>query len=121
MEKCCCGCEKHAQSLDRAVKNMPEEKNIASLTAFFKMMGDATRIKMMYLMGEGELCVQDIADTLGMTKSAISHQLSGLKQAGVVKSRREGKNIFYSLDDEHVKEVVMVAMTHIQHKNQHKK
>ena len=69
-------------------------------------------------MARGEVCVQDIASALGMTKSAISHQLSGLKDNKLVKSRREGKNVFYSIDDEHVETVISLAVTHIQHKHE---
>jgi len=116
-EKSCSCCEKHHSAVSNAMETMPAEKQIDALSAFFKMMGDPTRIKMMYLMSQGEVCVQDIASALGMTKSAISHQLSGLKDGRVVKSRREGKNVFYSIDDDHVQAVLSIAMTHIQHKH----
>ena len=122
MEKniiCSC-CEKHQNAVENAMESMPQEKQIDALSAFFKMMGDPTRIKMMYIMSQGELCVQDIASALGMTKSAISHQLSGLKDSKIVKSRRDGKNVFYSIDDDHVQAVLSIAMTHIQHKHSEK-
>lgn len=115
--KNCSCCEKHGGIVANAMESMPAEKQIDSLSAFFKMMGDPTRIKMMYLMSQGEVCVQDIACALGMTKSAISHQLSGLKDSKIVKSRRDGKNVFYSIDDDHVQAVLSIAMTHIQHKH----
>lgn len=110
-------CEKHHSAVENAMECMPADKQIDALSAFFKMMGDPTRIKMMCLMSQGELCVQDIASALGMTKSAISHQLSGLKSSRIVKSRRDGKNVFYSIDDDHVQAVLSIAMTHIQHKH----
>lgn len=113
--KSCCCCSQHHNAVENAMENMPEENQIDALSAFFKMMGDPTRIKMMYLMSQGEVCVQDIASALGMTKSAISHQLSGLRDSRVVKSRRDGKNVFYSIDDDHVHAVLSIAMTHIQH------
>ncbi|MBE6878274.1 MAG: winged helix-turn-helix transcriptional regulator [Ruminococcaceae bacterium] len=115
--KSCSCCEKHHSTVVKAMENMPADSRIDALSAFFKMMGDPTRIKMMYLMSRGEVCVQDIASALGMTKSAISHQLSGLKASGIVKSRRDGKNVFYSIDDDHVQAVLSLAMTHIQHRH----
>ena len=116
--KCCSCCDTHKNTVINAMENMPKEKQIDDLSAFFKMMGDPTRIKMMYLISQGDVCVQDIACALGMTKSAISHQLSGLKDSKIVKSRREGKNVYYSIDDDHVHAVLSLAMTHIQHRNE---
>ena len=110
-----CPCCQHQYQVENAMENMPEAKDIDSLSSFFKMLGDPTRIKMMYIMAEGEVCVQDIACALGVTKSAISHQLSGLKDARIVKSRREGKNVYYSIDDDHVSQDLSLAMTHIKH------
>ncbi|MBQ5783270.1 MAG: helix-turn-helix transcriptional regulator [Oscillospiraceae bacterium] len=114
---CCPCCEKHSLQIDTAMHNMPQQSRIDALSGFFKVLGDPTRIKMMYVMAQGEVCVQDIAAALGMTKSAISHQLSGLKENGIVKSRREGKNVYYSIDDDHVQAVLDIAMTHVQHKH----
>lgn len=108
-------CPQHEKQIAEAMAAMPCEKDIEALSSFFKMIGDPTRIKMMYVMAKGEVCVQDIASVLGMTKSAISHQLSGLRDNSLVKSRREGKNVFYSIDDEHVETVISMAMTHIRH------
>lgn len=118
MERCidCTFCPEHEQAVHKALETMPTDIQIEALSAFFKMLGDPTRIKMMCIMAQGEMCVQDIASALCMTKSAISHQLSGLKDSGIVKSRREGKNVFYSLDDEHVNTVLNIAMTHIKHR-----
>ena len=114
----CSCCPMHEDAVHAALENMPGDRQIDALSAFFKMMGDPTRIKMMCVMAQGEMCVQDIAAALGMTKSAISHQLSGLKDGKIVKSRREGKNVFYSIDDDHVHTVLTIAMAHIQHKEQ---
>ncbi len=116
-DACSC-CPLHEKAVHTALENMPDDKQVNALSAFFKMMGDPTRIKMMCVMSQGEMCVQDIAAALGMTKSAISHQLSGLKDNRIVKSRREGKNVFYSIDDEHVHTVLNIAMTHIKHKSE---
>lgn len=115
-ELCCC--TQHMQTAQKALKAMPQEEDIAALSSFFKVLGDPTRLRMMYIMSQGELCVQDIAASLGMTKSAISHQLSGLKENRLVKSRREGKNVFYSIDDDHVSSVLNLAMIHIQHRKE---
>ncbi len=115
VKKECVCCEMHMDNVCVALEKMPNEKEICSLSNFFKVLGDPTRIKMMYVMSQGEVCVQDIAQALGMTKSAISHQLRGLKERKIVKSRREGKNVFYSIDDDHVSQVINIAMTHILH------
>lgn len=114
----CLCCPQHEIQINAAMENMPNDREIDALSGFFKVLGDPTRIKMMYVMSKGEVCVQDIASALGMTKSAISHQLSGLKENKIVKSRREGKNVFYSIDDEHVETVISIAMTHIKHEHE---
>lgn len=112
----CSCCNIHADTVDKAQKTMPTQGEVSGLSAFFKVLGDPTRIKMMWALEQGEMCVCDLAVTLGMTKSAISHQLSGLKEAKLVKNRREGKNVFYSIDDAHVSEVVELALIHLRHK-----
>lgn len=89
---------------------------LLELSAFFKMMGDETRVKIIYTLAEQEMCVNDLAMVLGMTQSAVSHQLKLLKMENQVKSRREGKNIYYSLDDQHVVEILEAALTHVKHK-----
>lgn len=111
----CSCCEIHTDAVDRAKDTMPTDKEIAGLSAFFKVLGDPTRIRMMYALEQGEMCVCDLAVTLNMTKSAISHQLSGLKDAKLVKCRRDGKNVFYSVDDQHVSEVVELTLIHVRH------
>ena len=80
---------------------------------FFKALGDSTRIRILDLLTDGELCVQDIADSLGMNQSAISHQLRILKQAALVKCRRDGKSICYSLADSHVETIMRQGMEHV--------
>ena len=119
LHSCSC-CPLHEKAVHTALENMPDNNEIEALSAFFKMMGDPTRIRMMCVMAQGEMCVQDIASALDMTKSAISHQLSGLKENKIVKSRREGKNVFYSIDDDHVHTVLNIAMTHVKHNAQEK-
>ena len=89
---------------------------IEKAVLFFKVLGDETRMKILCNISKDEVCVNDIANNLSMTKSAVSHQLKLLKDAGLVKSRRNGKNIFYSLDDQHVVDMINIALTHISHK-----
>ena len=96
-------------------EKMPEENFLFDLAELYKIFGDSTRIKILYVLFEAEMCVNDIAQVLSMNVSAISHQLRVLKQAGLVKFRRDGKTVFYSLDDEHVKEIIEAGMSHIQH------
>ena len=89
---------------------------IPQAASFFKAVGDETRMKILCTVEGGELCVNDIAEAVNMTKSAVSHQLKLLKEMGLVKARRDGKNIFYSLDDQHVVDIIHLAFTHIEHK-----
>lgn len=90
---------------------------IKRAASFFKVVGDETRMKILCTIAEKEMCVNDIAETVEMTKSAVSHQLKLLKTEGLVKARRDGKNIFYSLDDQHVVDIIEIALTHIDHKS----
>ena len=85
------------------------------MAAFYKVIGDKTRVKILYTLVDGELCVQDIADRLEMTHSAISHQLSKLKKYHLIKSRRLGKEMYYSLDDDHVLDIFKLTLTHLEH------
>lgn len=109
-EELCCGGHPHEQPPERIV---PDDKQAVSLADLFKVFGDATRIKILFVLEQGELCVCDIADAMQMTQPAISYQLKTLKQAKLVKSRREGKMIVYSLDDEHVDTIIGVALEHL--------
>ncbi|MFA5137405.1 MAG: metalloregulator ArsR/SmtB family transcription factor, partial [Patescibacteria group bacterium] len=92
---------------------MPQEETLYDLAELFKVFGDSTRIKILWALDEAEMCVCDIAFLLNMTQSAISHQLRVLKQAELVKSRREGKIVFYSIEDEHVKQIFDQGLIHI--------
>ena len=97
-----------------AVKGkMPKDEILYDLADFFKIFGDSTRIKILYALFSSEMCVQDLAEVLDMNQSAISHQLRILKRAHVVKYRKEGKYAFYSLDDEHVTQIVAQGMAHL--------
>ncbi|WP_236355034.1 ArsR/SmtB family transcription factor [Konateibacter massiliensis] len=93
--------------------HMPPDEKLIDLADFFKIFGDTTRIKILYVLFQSEMCVCDIADLLNMTQSAISHQLRVLKQMQLVKFRREGKTVFYSLSDGHIKTIINQGMEHI--------
>ncbi len=92
---------------------MPEEDHLYDLAELFKVFGDSTRIRILYLLLESEMCVCDIAQCLSMTQSAISHQLRVLKNADLIRFRREGKTVIYSLADEHVRMILSCGMEHI--------
>lgn len=99
--------------VSRVKDNLPEEELLYDLAELFKIFGDSTRIRILYVLFEAEMCVYDIASLLNMTQSAISHQLRVLKQNKLVKSRREGKLVFYSLADDHVRMIIDQGMDHI--------
>ncbi len=92
---------------------MPEDEVLYDLAELFKVFGDSTRIKILYVLLEAEMCVCDLAQLLNMTQPAISHQLRVLKQSQLVKYRREGKTVFYSLADGHVRTILSQGMEHI--------
>ena len=103
----------HEEIVDQVNQNMPDEEILYDLAELFKLFGDSTRIKILYVLFESEMCVCDIAQLLGMTQSAISHQLRALKQSKLVKYRREGKTVFYSLADGHVRTILDQGMEHV--------
>ena len=103
----------HEDLVKRANDNMPKDEILYDLAELFKVFGDTTRIKILYVLFESEMCVCDIAKILGMTQSAISHQLRILKQARLVKFRRDGKTVFYALSDEHVRTIIGNGTEHI--------
>ena len=112
-----CDCNVIHENVVEDVKSkMLDNEFISEISTFFKILGDNTRVKILFALDHNEMCVCDIANVLNMTKSSISHQLSYLKDLNIVKSRRSGKEVYYSLDDEHVKEVFEVAISHIEHK-----
>lgn len=109
-----CDCDViHADLVESVRKKMPDENELYDLADFFKVLGDSTRAKIIWALDESEMCVCDLAVLLNMTKSAISHQLSSLKQADLVKYRKEGKVVFYSLADDHVKAIFEKGLEHI--------
>lgn len=106
----------HQEVVDKMLKQMKDEDLFNKMAEFFKILGDTTRVKILFALDRNEMCVCDIANVLSMTKSSISHQLGTLRRSGIVKCRRQGKEVYYMLDDDHVKEVFEVAVEHIEHK-----
>ena len=104
----------HEEIVEKVQKEMPDEDTLYDLTELFRIFGDSTRIRILYVLFEAEMCVCDIAALLGMTQSAISHQLKILKQNRLIKSRREGKSVFYSLADDHVRAIIAQGQEHIE-------
>lgn len=113
IEKCDWLCV-HQEAVDRVISHMPEETQLYDLAELFKVFGDTTRIKILYVLFQSEMCVCDIAQLLNMGQSAISHQLRVLKHAKLVKARRDGKTIFYSLADSHVRTIIDQGFEHIE-------
>lgn len=111
---CCDDLEVHEELLKIVNETMPDETELYDLAELFKVFGDSTRIRILFVLFEAEVCVCDLAAALNMTQSAISHQLKILKQSKLVKSRREGKSIFYSLADEHVRTIIAQGQEHIE-------
>ena len=104
----------HEDLLKIVNETLPEETELYDLAELFKVFGDSTRIRILFVLFEAEVCVCDLAKVLNMTQSAISHQLRILKQNKLVKSRREGKSIFYSLADDHVRTIINQGRDHIE-------
>ena len=112
--ECCDDTCPHQDILSRVQRAIPDEDTLYDLTELFRIFGDSTRVRILYVLFESEMCVCDLAKTLNMTQSAISHQLRILKQMKLVKNRREGKTVFYSLADGHIKTIINQGMEHIQ-------
>ncbi|MCD7814545.1 MAG: metalloregulator ArsR/SmtB family transcription factor [Lachnospiraceae bacterium] len=112
----CCGCDEyevHENLLQIVNETLPDETTLYDLAELFKVFGDSTRIRILYVLFEAEVCVCDLASALNMNQSAISHQLRILKTNRLVKSRREGKSVFYSLADDHVRTILAQGEEHI--------
>lgn len=103
----------HSDDIDKVLGKMPDEEILYDIAELYKIFGDSTRIKILYVLFESEMCVYDVAQMLNMSMSAISHQLRILKQAKLVKFRRDGKTVFYSLADDHVRTILDQGMEHI--------
>ena len=112
--ECCDFYQVHEDVVKAVTAKMPDEDELYDLAEIFKVFGDSTRIKILYVLFESEMCVCDIAQLLNMNQSDISHQLKILKQSRLVKSRREGKAVFYSLADGHVRTIINQGLEHIE-------
>jgi DNA-binding transcriptional ArsR family regulator len=115
IDNCCCNVI-HDDVVNKVNEDIPPEEILYDLADLFKVFGDTTRIKILCVLFQAEMCVCDIAALLGMTQSAISHQLRVLKQSRLVKYRKDGKVVYYSLDDEHVKGIFDQGLIHISEK-----
>ena len=111
---CCDSVCVHEDLLQKVTGHMPKEETLYDLAELFKVFGDSTRIRILFVLFEAEVCVCDLAQALQMIQSAVSHQLKILKQAKLVKNRREGKSIFYSLADAHVRAIIGQGLEHIE-------
>ena len=112
LESCAFLCV-HEDTVARVLADLPDEETLYDLAELFKVFGDSTRIRILYALFEAELCVCDIARLLGLTQSAVSHQLRVLKASRLVKPRKEGKTVFYSLADDHVSRILAQGMDHV--------
>lgn len=113
-----CTEQHHHDGMEEMREKMPTQSELERTAELFKVFGDPTRMQILTALYERELCVCDISDLLGMTQSAISHQLRLLRTAHLVKNRREGKSIFYSLDDAHIVSIIAQGLAHIRHSQQ---
>ena len=111
--ECCEECAVHDEVVQSVREMLPDDDDLYDLAELFKVFGDSTRIRILFVLFESEMCVCDIAQLLNMTQSAISHQLRILKQSQLVKSRRDGKSVFYSLADDHVYRIINQGFEHI--------
>ncbi len=106
----------HQDIVDKTIKEMLDDDLFYKMADFYKILGDTTRMKILYALDKSEMCVCDIANVLSTSKSSISHQLGTLRRSGIVKCRKEGKEVYYMLDDDHVKRVIEIGIEHIEHK-----
>lgn len=110
---------RHLQAVQNVQSHALSADTLSRLTSFFKVIGDATRMRILAYLAQEELCVCAVAELLGMELSAVSHQLRVLKQADLVRSRRDGKTVYYSLADNHVREIIRMGLDHINEKGEH--
>lgn len=108
----------HQDVVDKITSEMLKDDLFYKIADFFKILGDTTRTKILFALDKKEMCVCDIANVLNMSKSSISHQLGTLRRSGIVRCRKDGKEVYYMLDDDHVKKVIEVAIEHIEHKEE---
>lgn len=110
----------HKDVVNKMEKEMLKDELFYKISDFFKILGDTTRMKILYALDKHEMCVCDIANVLSMSKSSISHQLKTLRKSGVVRCQKLGKEVYYKLDDDHVKKVIEIGIEHIEHKEKGK-
>ena len=106
----------HKEMVKIALENKPSKEELERLSQVFKLLGDLTRTKILWVLDKNEMCVCDIANVLNMTKSSISHQLAILKNAGIVKYYKSGKEVYYTLDDEPINKLYEIGLLHIEHR-----
>lgn len=119
MGKCECGCDCniiHQEIVNKIQKDMIKDELLKKVANYYKMLGDNTRIKILYILSKEKMCVCDIANILKMSKSSISHQLGTLREQGIVKCQKNGKEVHYMLDDNHVKDIINITIKHLKHK-----
>lgn len=106
----------HQSVVDEVKEKMPKEDTFYKLADLFKLIGDTTRCRILFALDQNEMCVCDLANVLDMTKSSVSHQLAVLRRSGVVRCRKSGKEVYYTLDDEHIVKLFEIGLEHINHK-----
>lgn len=106
-------CKEHVKKENKEIQNVPDDNNIFNLSELFKLLGDPTRIRIIYCIYKKKRCVCEIAESIGMSHSSVSHQLKNLKQARLVKGQKEGKEVYYSLNDEHIEKIFSLGLEHI--------
>ena len=105
--------ERHKDIIDKVCADMPDSAELCELAEFFRVFGDSTRIRILYALSRSEMCVCDLAELLGVSQSAVSHQLQILRTSRLVRYRREGKTVYYSLSDEHIFSIIGQGLEHI--------
>lgn len=106
----------HQDKVDDVLKKMPNENIMNKLAELFKLIGDTTRCRILFALDQDEMCVCDLANVLNMTKSRVSHQLAVLRKNDIVKCRKDGKEVYYTLDDDHIVKLFEIGLKHINHK-----
>ena len=106
----------HKEAVNKVLNKMPDENTFNHLAYLFKLIGDTTRCRILFALDQDEMCVCDLANVLNMTKSSVSHQLATLRRSGIVKCRRSGKEVYYTLDDDHIVKLFEIGLEHIKHK-----
>ena len=117
-KKFTCDCNViHQEAVDEVLQKMPNENTFNHLADLFKLIGDTTRCRILFALDQKEMCVCDLANVLNMTKSSISHQLATLRRSGIVRCRKNGKEVYYTLDDDHIVQLFEIGLEHINHKD----